>query len=381
MKFFHLADLHIGKTVNGFSMLEDQRFIFAQVIEYIATEQPDAVLLCGDIYDKTVPGADAVALYDDLLTALAGTGVPALVISGNHDSPERLAFAGRLLESSGIHMYGQFDGSLHAVTLADAFGEVDFYMLPFIRPAAVRPFFPDASIESYTDAVTAALEGAATGAKKRSVLLAHQYVTSRGEEPLRAESETEPVGGLNAVDAALFAPFCYVALGHLHGAQKIGSERVRYGGSPLKYSFSEWRQQKSVAMVELNAEGGVQTTLLPLSPRHDMRKIRGPIDALLRADVVNEVDPLDYLHITLTDEQHPPDAHGRLRAVYPNMMDIEFDNSRTRAASAFTGDAAVEQKTAAELLADFFAEQNGRPMNPAQQALAETLLRKAEGTL
>ena len=374
MKLFHLADLHIGKSVKEFSMLAGQDHVLGQVCALVREEKPDAVLICGDVYDRQIPSAGAVELYDEFLTQLVELGVPVLVISGNHDSPERLAFAGRIMEKSGVHVAGVFDGAAHVVTLEDAHGPVDFHLLPFVKPAAVRRFFPDDELETHEDAVRAALAARPLRPGVRSVLLAHQFVVAAGTDPERSESETEPVGGVNAVDAALFDAFDYVALGHLHRPQAMGRPAVRYAGSPLKYSFSEAEHQKGVCVVELSEKGEVCVERLPLAPLHDMRKIRGPFAELLRDEVVRAADPEDYLQITLTDEQEPPEAWARLRRVYPNAMELLFDNARTRAAAAMEPDEALDAKPPAELFADFFFEQNGRGQTGAQRVLVSSLL-------
>ena len=262
MKLLHLSDLHLGKRVNEFSMLEDQAYILTKILNTIDDEKPDAVLIAGDVYDKSVPSAEAVGLFDDFLVKLAKKQVPAFVISGNHDSPERLAFANRLIDASGIHLSPVYSGDVRPVTLTDAFGPVHIYMLPFVKPAHVRRFFPDEEIISYTDALAAAIRQMDPDLSARNVLLTHQFVT--GAE--RSESEEISVGGTDNVDASVFEGFDYVALGHIHGPQNIGSERIRYCGTPLKYSFSEASHKKSVTVAELGEKGSLTVRTVPLLP-------------------------------------------------------------------------------------------------------------------
>lgn len=378
MTFFHLADLHIGKAVNRFPMLEDQRHIFGQILAAAKAEGPDAILIAGDVYDKPSPGRAALTLYDDFLTSLAETGIPVLIISGNHDAPEQLALAGRIIESRGIHVAGAFDGEVRRVTLTDEWGEVDFHLLPYVRPADVRPHFPDAAIDSYHSAVGAVLAACPPTPGRRNVLVAHQFVTAAGLDPERSESETEPVGGVGNVDAALFNGYDYVALGHLHGPQKMGRDAVRYAGSPLKYSFSEANQKKAITVAELDNEGKLTLRRLPLTPLHDMRKIRGPLEELTSEMILAAGDPEDYLHVTLMDEEELVEPFAKLRRVYPNLMELAFDNSRSRAEGGAVLEALPEDKSPGELFAEFYEMQNGQPMNDAQAALVQKLLEETE---
>lgn len=369
----HLADLHLGKRVNGFSMLEDQRYILTEILELIDAETPDAVLIAGDVYDKPVPPAEAVALFDDFLVGLSRRRLQTLVISGNHDSPERIAFGNRLMDASGVHLAPVFCGRVEPVVLRDALGPVYFYMLPFIKPAHVRQFYPDAAIESYTDALRTAVEDMRLDPAARNVLLTHQFVTGAA----RCESEELSVGGSDNVDAAVFDGFDYVALGHLHGPQKIGRETLRYCGSPLKYSFSEAKQKKSVAVVELGEKGSAAVRTLPLTPLHDLGELRGSYDELtLRSYYQDTGLPQEYLHITLTDEEDIPDAVGRLRAVYPLLMKLDYDNLRTRAAGELKAPERVEEQQPIEVFGDFFEKQNGQPLSEQQRALCEKLIEK-----
>jgi exonuclease SbcD len=371
MKFLHLADLHLGKRVNGFSMLEDQAHILRQILAILDHEQPDGVLIAGDVYDKSVPSVEAVELLDGFLTELRARGIPVLLISGNHDSPERLAFGGRVMDSCGIHISPVYNGALAPVTLHDEFGPVHVWLLPFVKPAHVRRWFPDADIESYTDAVAEAVAHMDIDTAARNVLVTHQFVTGG----TRSGSEELSVGGTDNVDSGVFAPFDYVALGHLHGAQHIGRETIRYAGSPLKYSFSEARQHKSVAVVTLGEKGDVQVRTVALTPLRELREIRGSYDELTaRSFYEHTTYRSDYLHLILTDEQDVFDAMSRLRTIYPYLMTLDYDNARTRAAGGMSVPAETERRTPLELFEALYTRQNHQPMSEVQRAYIAQLM-------
>ena len=371
MKFLHLADLHLGKRVNGFSMLEDQAHILRQILAILDDEQPDGVLIAGDVYDKSVPSVEAVGLLDGFLTELRARGVPVLLISGNHDSPERLAFGGRVMDSCGIHISPVYDGALAPVTLHDEFGPVHVWLLPFVKPAHVRRWFPDADIESYTDSVAEAVAHMDIDTAARNVLVTHQFVTGGA----RSGSEELSVGGTDNVDSGVFAPFDYVALGHLHGAQHIGRETIRYAGSPLKYSFSEARQHKSVTVVTLGEKGDVQVRTVALTPLRELREIRGSYDELTaRSFYEHTTYRSDYLHLILTDEQDVFDAMSRLRTIYPYLMTLDYDNARTRAAGGMSVPAETERRTPLELFEALYTRQNHQPMSEVQRAYIAQLM-------
>lgn len=371
MKFLHLADLHLGKRVNGFSMLEDQAHILRQILAILDDEQPDGVLIAGDVYDKSVPSVEAVGLLDSFLTELRARGVPVLLISGNHDSPERLAFGGRVMDSCGIHISPVYNGALAPVTLHDEFGPVHVWLLPFVKPAHVRRWFPDADIESYTDAVAEAVAHMDIDTAARNVLVTHQFVTGG----TRSGSEELSVGGTDNVDSSVFAPFDYVALGHLHGAQHIGRETIRYAGSPLKYSFSEARQHKSVTVVTLGEKGDVQVRTVALTPLRELREIRGSYDELTaRSFYEHTTYRSDYLHLILTDEQDVFDAISRLRTIYPYLMTLDYDNARTRAAGGMSVPAETERRTPPELFEALYLRQNHQPMSEVQRAYIAQLM-------
>lgn len=373
MKLIHLSDLHLGKRVNDFSMLEDQQYILAEILQIIDREEPDGVLIAGDVYDKSVPSAEAVALLDDFLVRLSKRELRIFVISGNHDSPERMAFGGRLMERSGVHLAPVYDGRVEPVVLTDQYGPVKLYLLPFVKPSHVRRCFPEREIATYTDAVAAAIEAMGVDTTVRNVLVTHQFVTGAA----RCDSEELSVGGTDNVDAAVFDPFDYVALGHIHGPQQVGRETVRYCGTPLKYSFSEAGHKKSVTVVELGEKGAVTIRTIPLKPLRDMVELRGTYEALtLRAFYEGTSYPHDYIHITLTDEEDIPDAVGKLRIIYPNLMKLDYDNKRTRAGIHLEGAEDVPQKSPLELLEEFYSSQNGQPMSEEQRAFARDMMER-----
>jgi exonuclease SbcD len=324
------------------------------------------------VYDKSVPPAEAVRLFDDFLVKLANRRLQVFVISGNHDSPERIAFGGRLMDASGIHLSPVYDGNIRPISMNDRFGQVNFYMLPFVKPASVRPFFLEEEISSYTDALRAAVAHMNVDTAKRNVLVTHQFVT--GAE--RSDSEDISVGGTDNVDAAVFAPFDYVALGHIHGPQYVGCERIRYCGTPLKYSFSEKDHIKSVTVVEMKEKGNIAISTVPLKPRHDLREIKGTYDELTLKANYEHTAADDYLHVILTDEEDVPDAMARLRTIYPNLMKLDYDNTRTRSAAYIAGAEDVERKTEIELFAEFYEKQNGQPMSEDQKQFSLELLEK-----
>ena len=376
MKLLHIADLHIGKTVNGFPMLEDQRHALAQVLAIAERENVDALLLAGDIYDKSAPSAEAVALVDWLLCEVAKRSLPCFAIPGNHDSAERVAYAAGPLALQGIHMAPLFDGLVKSVEMQDEFGSVTFWLLPFLKPANVRRHFPDADIGTdYTAALRTVIDACDIDETQRNVLLCHQFVTWNGSEPERSDSELS-VGGLDNVDASVFERFDYVALGHIHRPQRIGRDSIRYAGSLLKYSASETEHVKGATIIALGAkpESGtcsIDISLAPIEPLHDMRKVKGPLSELIDPAIAESADREDYLHVTLTDEEPAIDALARLRAVYPNVMSLEYERKRQRA--AVETPAALDDEEALDpmmLFARFFEERTGTALSDQQEKLA-----------
>ncbi len=436
MKFIHLADLHIGKRVNAFPMLEDQRYILKQILTILREEQPDGgVILAGDIYDKAIPSAEAVELFDEFLTQLAALRLRVFIIAGNHDSPERIAFGNRLMDRSGIYLSPVYDGHVKCITCPDITSPatlsaanavdpnagtrpvtsasvalsaanavdlnagthsvesastsaaastcppVDVYLLPFLKPANVRRFYPEETIESYTDAMRVAIAHMDIDPTHRNLLVTHQFVTGAS----RSDSEDISVGGSDNVDASVFAPFDYVALGHLHGPQQMGEEGgpiIRYAGTPLKYSFSEARHHKSVTVVEIGekkADGVVDVCIgtRELRPLHDMREIRGSYEELtLRANYEGTATD-DYIHATLTDEIEIPDAARHLQVIYPNLMKLDYDNARTRGQGSERLELEqLEEKSPLDLFSELFEKQNHKEMTEEQARYVQAQMEK-----
>ena len=365
MKFIHLSDLHLGKRVNEFSMIEDQEYILKEILTMIREEKPDGVLIAGDVYDRSVPSEEAMRQWDAFLVSLAEKKVPVYAISGNHDSAIRFADHSALVESTGIHLSPEFDGSVKKYSLEDKDGKLNIYLLPFIKPATVRGFYPDEEIADYTDAVRVAIAHMDVDTAERNILVAHQFVTGAS----RCDSEEVSVGGLDNVDASVFEPFDYVALGHIHGKQSVGRETIRYCGTPLKYSFSEKDHVKSVTVLEMGAKGEVKIGERELKPMHDLREIRGSYNELMSKKNYEGTATDDYIQAVLTDEDDVIDAMAKLRVVYPNIMKLLYDNKRTSRTQSVTDAENVESKTPMELFEEFFEKQNNREMSDEQREL------------
>ena len=375
MRLFHLSDLHLGKKLNEASLLEDQRHMLRQVLALIATEKPDVILIAGDVYDKPVPSAEAVGILDDFLTELANRGLPVVLISGNHDSAERLAFGARLLTGQNIYLspvYDTANATIRPVRLTDAYGAINIWPLPFMKPAHVRAALPEAAVATYTEALAAVVATMPLAPSERNILVCHQFLTG-GE---RSDSEDVAVGGLDNVDATVFDAFDYVALGHLHRAQCVGRKTVRYCGSPLKYSFSEARDEKTVTVVDCGPKNEVSIHTLPLMPLRDLREVRGLYANLTLRATYEHTPREDYLHITLLDEEDIPDALGKLQTIYPNLLRLDYDNARTRRNQRVDAADTPERRTPLDLLAEFYALQNNQPLGPEQRAYATAQLER-----
>ncbi len=372
MKLFHLSDLHLGKRLGEFSLLEDQAYILNEILGLADAEMPDGILLAGDIFDKSVPSAEAVALFDGFLSQLAARELAVFVISGNHDSPERIAYGGSVMRKSRVYVSPVYDGTVQPVTLEDGYGPVDIFLLPFVKPAHVRRWYPDEPLETYTDAVACAVAHMPVKADRRNVLVTHQFVTGAA----RCESEEISVGGSDNVDAAVFSAFDYVALGHIHSPQNVGTARIRYCGTPLKYSFSETAQEKSVTVVELGRKGELAVRLLPLRPMRELLQLRGTYLELTSRAFYASLDRNAFVHITLTDEEDVPEALGSLRVVYPNLTRLEYDNRRTRSATEITGPQETVRKSPLDLFSEFYLQQNNQPMTEEQTAFLRELTQK-----
>ena len=372
MKLMHLSDLHLGKRVYEFSMYEDQKYILSQILEIADEEQVQAVMICGDIYDKQIPPAESVQLFDDFLTKLSERKLSVFIISGNHDSAERLSFGARLMEQSGVCFSETFSGKIQTYELQDENGSLNLYLLPFLKPTIVRQAFPEAEIASYQDAVAYALQQIEPDQSQRNILLAHQFVTGAH----RSESEEILVGGLDNIDASVFAAYDYVALGHIHTPQKVGRETIRYCGTPLKYSFSEAAKDKSVTIVELAEKGKVQIQEHILKPLHDLREIRGTYEELTARKNYADTDVEDYLHITLTDEEDIMDVMDKLHTIYPNIMKLDYDNLRTRNSNHISGADPLQEKSPAELFEAFYQLQNNQKMTVQQKEYIAQMIDK-----
>lgn len=373
MKFIHLSDLHLGKRVNEYQMLDDQAYILKKIINIIDDEVPDGVIIAGDIYDKSVPSAEAVGLFDDFLVRLAKRKLEVFIISGNHDSPERIAFGSRIMDASGIHLSPVYDGKILPFSMQDEHGTVDIYMLPFIKPAHVR-MFCDEEISSYTDAINYVISNLDIKPKNRNIIVTHQFLTGAS----RSESEEISIGGSDNVNADVFAPFDYVALGHIHSPQNCGSDHIRYCGTPLKYSFSEAKDHKSVTVVELAEKGKVSYRTVELVPQHDLVELKGTYAELtLKSFYEGSTWQEDYTHITLTDEEDIPDVIGKLRTIYHRLMKLDYDNKRTRLNMEINSVTDVESKSPLELFSDFYKLQNNQPMTQEQFDYVKLLIEKS----
>ena len=370
MRLLHLSDLHLGKRVNEYSMLEDQAHILDQIVTIAKEEKVEGVLIAGDVYDKPVPPAEAVKLLDSLLSSFADRNIPVFFISGNHDSKDRLAFGAELFKKSGVYMAAE--GFLEKVDWKDEHGDLTIWLMPFLKPAQVRSACPEQKIETYTDAVRAVLEEADPDWSGRNILVAHQFVAGA----VSCESEEVSIGGLDQVDVSVFDGFDYVALGHLHRPQYVGRETVRYCGTPLKYSFSEVDDQKSVTIVDFGEKGCMTLRTVPLTPLRDMKELKGTYLELTSRPFYETQEREAYYHITLTDEEDVMDAIGKLRMVYPNLMKLDYDNQRVRAQAHYDEIEAVEQKRPEDVVAEFYQMINGAPLSKAQKKLTEEIMEK-----
>ena len=372
MKIMHLSDLHIGKKVNEYSMLQDQIYILKEILHIIDDEKVETVIIAGDVYDRSLPPNEALELFDEFLYQLSSRNVNVFVISGNHDSPERISYGGRMMTENKIFLSPVYDGNVKPITLNDYYGEVNFYLLPFVRPADIRRYFPDENIENYTDAVKVAIDNMNVDFSERNILVTHQFVT--GVE--LSESEDIIVGGTDNVSGEVFDGFDYVALGHIHREQTVGKDNIRYCGTPLKYSFSEAKNIKSVTILDFNDKGNIEYSKIPLTPFRDMREIRGTYYELTLKSSYESTNTEDYLHITLTDEEDIPDAIGKLRSIYPNIMKLDYDNLRTRGSGTVDAIENIESKSPFELFADLFKQQNNQDMSEEQEEIMRNLIDK-----
>lgn len=378
MKFFHLSDLHIGKQLHGYSLREDQEHILREVVVYAKELQPTAIIIAGDIYDKSVPSAEAVTVFDEFLTRLADIepAIAILIISGNHDSADRLEYASEILERHHIFIAGvppkQEEDRVKSVVLKDEWGEVKFYLLPFLKPGYVRGVFKENPPESYHEAVANIIERESIEVEKRNVLVSHQFYTGQGISPLTCDSETVQVGGIDNVDCSAVAAFDYVALGHIHGQQTMGQAHIRYCGTLLKYSVSEEHHHKGVSLVELGKKGETpKISVLPLHPLHDVQRKSGTLVSLLEEAKGNKVE--DYVSIVLTDEGELFQPKDRLEEVYTRILEIRVDNSRTKRKLEEVGEEAEVKDPFATFLS-FYKEMQGKEMSEEEKVLLQHII-------
>lgn len=399
MKIFHLSDLHIGKIVNGYDMEEDQRYVFTQILEYVKAEQPEVVILAGDLYDKVIPSAKAVRLFDSFLTDMASENVTILAISGNHDSGERLNFASEIMKKQNVYIKGTFDGAAEKVVLNDAYGPVNFYLLPFIRPLDVKAYYQNGKnaeiaehlgnfenterlekqgdkeqgpSDSYTDAMEQVIAHMNVNLMERNVLISHQNVTNKGKNK-KSESETITIGTVDNIESDVFDAFDYVALGHLHSPQKIGRETIRYCGTPVVYSMSEANDKKSVTVVEFGAEKIPEIRLLPLEQLHKWYSFTGTLEEAVRRDY-----NLDYARIVLTDREVIIDALAKLRSVYGKLMSMEFQGCETAGISELRTVEEMEAVSPEQAFSDFYKKQKGYELSEENQAYIAKLCKEQE---
>lgn len=370
MKILHLSDFHFGKRLNNFSLLEDQIYVNQQIFQLAKNQKIDAVIIAGDIFDKSIPSADAVQLFDDFLNSWAELNLPVFIISGNHDSAERLSFGLNIFSHNNIYISPVYNGEIKSITLKDNYGNINFYLLPFLKPSMVRPFFPDEEIKSHTQALKIALKNLPLNKDERNILIAHQFVTGA----VVSDSEEINVGGLDNIDAHIFDDFDYVALGHIHTPQTILRDTIRYCGSLLKYSFSEANQQKSATIIDITTKEQISITTFPIKPLHDMRKIKGSYAELTNRQNYINTNTDDYIFATLTDEEDIPDAINRLRSIYPNIMQLEYDNKRTRTNQIIDTSDINSLKTPIEFFNEFYQLQNNQGLNDAQMQIMQDLI-------
>lgn len=378
MKLMHLGDLHLGKSLGDFDLNEDQKYILDQILGIIDEREVDGILIAGDVYDRAVPSESATNLLDYFLKCLADKKVKTFMISGNHDSDDRLNYGSSLFAANHIYISAKFMGNLYRQTVIDEHGEADIYLLPFVKASQVRHFYPEEKIESYDDAVRTILAHAQIDPGKRNILVAHQFVAGKGADPELGGSEsagTQSVGLVEKIGYDCFDGFDYVALGHIHSPQSVGRKEVRYSGSPLKYSLSEVGNDKSVPVITLGEKGDVDIELVKLRPMRDMRHLKGPIEKLL--DRENITSPEDFIYATLTNEDIIDDAMGIMQQVYPNTVKIDYDNSRTREIDRIDIANIAEQKSFDELIGDFYRKMYGCDISEEEMQVMKEAAKEA----
>ncbi len=372
MRIIHTSDLHLGKKVHEYSMIEDQAFILDRIIDNVKRQEADALIISGDIYDKSLPSEAAINLLNDFLTGLSEMGLPVFIIPGNHDSADRLSFGNWLMAKSSVFIQGPYTGKIRPNYLHDEFGKLAIYSLPFIRPSAIKSFFPDRRVDSYEDAVRLCIEDMDIDRSIRNIIMAHQFVTGAS----RTDSEILSLGGTDSISPSLFKDFDYVALGHIHRPQKMGADHIRYSGSPLKYSISEQDDKKSLVQIDLLDKGNIELSFLPLKPLRDLREIRGKYDQILLKDNYKNTNTDDYVHIVLKDELEVPNAMANLSLVYPHILKLDYDNLRSRTESKVKSLSAIEKRSEMDLLREFYLGQNGVEMSTYQEDLSISIFKE-----
>ena len=378
MKFLHLGDLHLGKTLSDFDLIEDQRYILDQILRIADKESIDGVFIAGDVYDKSIPSEAATRLLDYFLIELAKKEIKVFMVSGNHDSDDRLNYGSALFASNQIFISAVFDGTLHKQSFADGDTEIAIYMLPFVKASQVRHYFPDEDIRNYDDAVRAIIKNTVINRKHKNILVAHQFVAGREEDPALAGSEsigTQSVGLVEKIGYDCFDDFDYVALGHIHSPQKVGRDEIRYSGSPMQYSLSEANNEKTVPLITVSAEESVRIELVPLKPMRNMRHIKGTLKELLDKKNVKATE--DFIYATLTDEDIVNDAMGIFQQVYPNTVRIDYDNSHTKEIEQVDISRIAENKTFPELIGDFYRQMYGCEITEEEMDVMRTVAREA----
>ena len=377
MKFLHLADLHLGKILQEQSLIEDQEYMLNQIIEIIEKENIDAVLISGDVYDRSVPPAEAVNLLDCFLkTLIKELKIKVFMIAGNHDSKDRLAFGSKIFEDEGLYIESKYNGDLRKVELQDEYGKLNIYMLPFVKPIEVKQFFEDDLENNYNTAINKIISKEKINVKERNIILVHQFVTAGMVEPVRTESEVLSLGGIENVDVSNFNDFDYVAIGHVHRPQKIGRDTARYAGTILKYSFSEINHNKTIPIIELKDKGDININLVQLNPLRDMREIKGPIEELIKQENYECGNTNDYIKAVITNEEPVYDAIGQIRRIYPNTLKLEIRNSKTisNVEEQNINLENVKKKTELELFADFYKAQNNADLDEKRTEIIKNII-------
>lgn len=375
MKLAHISDLHLGKTLYNYSLIEDQEYILEQIVGILVEKKVEVLMIAGDVFDKNVAPEAGLKVFRKFLNRLVESKIKVLIISGNHDSAERLTFGGEFMTEKGIFFSKVYDGKIEPVSFEDEYGPVNFYLLPFIKPQIVNHYIEGNEIDTYEEAVQFAVKNMNINTSERNVILAHQNILSAK----RCESEENIIGGLDAVSDAVFKDFDYTALGHIHSQQKIGKNNVFFCGTPLKYSVSEFDQEKKMPIISLAEKGKVDIEMIPLIPKRDLRKITGTLDEILSNAKNDPNNHEDFIDITLTNEYEVMDAMASLRTVYPNVLKLSYDNKASRAAENVEKFSGVNEKKPLEIFEAFYQSRRGTEMNDEQKNYIQALIEKIWG--